>query len=86
MKVRWLQRAIRIAPVPAKESHSLRLEMWGAQRKSELLAEVAGIPVEIVAPLYKIDEPKVNEKELATAASNSPPADAKTSVSKTAGK
>jgi hypothetical protein len=28
----------------------MRLEMWGANRKSELLAKIAGIPVEVVAP------------------------------------
>jgi hypothetical protein len=28
----------------------LRLELWGAHRKSDLLARVAGRPVEIVAP------------------------------------
>jgi hypothetical protein len=28
----------------------MRLEMWGANRKSELLATIAGVPVEIVAP------------------------------------
>jgi exopolyphosphatase/guanosine-5'-triphosphate,3'-diphosphate pyrophosphatase len=50
VKVRWLKRAIRITPVPARPSHSLRLEMWGAQRKSQLLARIAGVPVEIVAP------------------------------------
>jgi exopolyphosphatase/guanosine-5'-triphosphate,3'-diphosphate pyrophosphatase len=50
LKVRWLDRAVRITPVPARPSHSLRLEMWGAQRKSWLLAKVVGKPVEIVAP------------------------------------
>ena len=28
----------------------MRLEMWGANRKSALLAKVLGVPVEIVAP------------------------------------
>jgi hypothetical protein len=28
----------------------MRLEMWGANRKSKLLAKVAGLPIEIVAP------------------------------------
>lgn len=50
LKTRWIQRAIRITPVPAKQRTSMRLEMWGANRKSELLAEVAGVPVEIVGP------------------------------------
>lgn len=50
LKVRWVQRALRITPVPAKSGRGMRLEMWGANRKSELLAELAGVPVEIVAP------------------------------------
>ncbi|MBX9928563.1 MAG: Ppx/GppA family phosphatase [Gemmatimonadaceae bacterium] len=48
VKVRWMPRAIRITPVPVKESVPLRLELWGAARKAGLLAEVAGVPVEIV--------------------------------------
>jgi exopolyphosphatase/guanosine-5'-triphosphate,3'-diphosphate pyrophosphatase len=50
LKVRWLRRALRITPVPATSRTPIRLEMWGASRKSELLARVAGVPVEIVAP------------------------------------
>jgi len=50
LKVRWLDRAIRITPVPARADAPLRLEMWGAHRKSGLLARVSERPVEIVAP------------------------------------
>jgi exopolyphosphatase/guanosine-5'-triphosphate,3'-diphosphate pyrophosphatase len=50
LKIRWVQRAIRITPMPANARTGMRLEMWGANRKSELLAKVAGLPVEIVAP------------------------------------
>ena len=50
VKVRWLDRAIRITPVPRRTTDRLRLEVWGAARKSQLLAEVAGLPVEVVAP------------------------------------
>jgi len=50
VRVRWLERALRLIPVPAHDDASIRLEMWGATKKSELLSEVAGIPVEIVAP------------------------------------
>ena len=50
VKVRWLDRAIRIAPVPVRADAPMRLEMWGAHRKSALLARVADRPVEIVAP------------------------------------
>lgn len=54
VKVRWLDRAIRITPVPHREGSPMRLEMWGAHRKSALLAKVAGRPVEIVAPNGKV--------------------------------
>ncbi|HUQ46152.1 MAG TPA: Ppx/GppA phosphatase family protein [Gemmatimonadaceae bacterium] len=47
--IRYLRRAIRITPRPVKGANQLRLELWGAQRKAGLLAELAGIPVEIVA-------------------------------------
>jgi len=50
LKIRWMQRAIRITPVPVNVRTGMRLEMWGANRKSELLAKVAGVPIEIVAP------------------------------------
>lgn len=49
VKVRWLERALRITPVALREDASLRLECWGAHRKSQLLARVAGRPVEIVS-------------------------------------
>ena len=48
LKVRWLKRAIRITPVAAKGAGKLRLDTWGAHRKSQLLAEVAGVPIEII--------------------------------------
>ena len=47
--IRFLQRALRITPRPAAAGASMRLEMWGAHRKSQLLAALAGVPVEIVA-------------------------------------
>jgi exopolyphosphatase/guanosine-5'-triphosphate,3'-diphosphate pyrophosphatase len=50
VKTRWMERALRLSPVPARNSDNLRLELWGASRKSNLLSEVAGVPVEIVAP------------------------------------
>jgi exopolyphosphatase/guanosine-5'-triphosphate,3'-diphosphate pyrophosphatase len=50
IKVRWLERALRLTAVPARTSANLRLELWGASRKSNLLAEVAGVRVEIVGP------------------------------------
>ncbi len=50
VRVRWLRRAVRITPVPARPGRLLRLEIWGAQRKSAMLAVLAGRPVELVAP------------------------------------
>ncbi len=50
IKVRWLERALRLTPIPTAATRSLRLELWGASRKSDLLERVAGVPVEIVAP------------------------------------
>jgi len=50
VRVRWLDRAIRISPMPARAKRALRLEVWGAQRKSDLLARIAKRPVEIIAP------------------------------------
>ena len=50
IKARWMERALRLTAVPAKQGYSLRLELWGASRKSNLLSEVADVPVEIVAP------------------------------------
>jgi exopolyphosphatase/guanosine-5'-triphosphate,3'-diphosphate pyrophosphatase len=50
LKVRWSERAVRITAVPDPRARVLRLELWGASRKSGLLSEVCGRPVEIVAP------------------------------------
>jgi exopolyphosphatase/guanosine-5'-triphosphate,3'-diphosphate pyrophosphatase len=50
LKVRWMERALRITALPSRPAYNLRLELWGASRKSNLLAELAGVPVEIVAP------------------------------------
>ena len=50
LRVRWLDRALRITPVPVRADAPLRLELWGAHRKSGLLATVVERPVEIVSP------------------------------------
>lgn len=41
--------ALEIRAIPAAESYDLRLELWGAARKSGLLEEVLGVPVHITA-------------------------------------
>jgi len=50
VKVRWTKRALRITAVPNPKALSMRLDLWGASRKSDLLAEIADTKVEIVAP------------------------------------
>ncbi len=50
VRVRWLRRALRITAHPSDAAPSIRLELWGANRKKDLLEEMAGAPVEIVAP------------------------------------
>jgi hypothetical protein len=50
IKVRWMERALRLTAVPQRQNSNLRLEIWGASRKSKLLSDLAGVPVEIVAP------------------------------------
>jgi exopolyphosphatase/guanosine-5'-triphosphate,3'-diphosphate pyrophosphatase len=49
LRVRWLDRSLRLIPVPASGA-TIRLELWGASKKSGLLSEIAGVPVEVVAP------------------------------------
>ena len=48
LKVYWGERALRITPAAAPRAKTLRLELWGAARKSALLSKIAGVPVEIV--------------------------------------
>lgn len=50
VKVRWLQRAVRLTLVPDPRATSVRLELWGAHRKAGLLAGVARRAVEIIGP------------------------------------
>ena len=48
VKVRWMERALRITAVALPKAKSLRLELWGASRKSEMLEKLIGVPVEII--------------------------------------
>jgi exopolyphosphatase/guanosine-5'-triphosphate,3'-diphosphate pyrophosphatase len=57
IRVRWLDRALRITPVATPRARSLRLELWGASRKAGLLERVAKVPVEIVGPGGKPVQP-----------------------------
>lgn len=50
IKVRWLKRAIRMTPVMTPRAKSLRLELWSASRKADLLEKLAKRPVEVVSP------------------------------------
>jgi exopolyphosphatase/guanosine-5'-triphosphate,3'-diphosphate pyrophosphatase len=48
VRVRWTDRGIRVTPVPRSARQPIRLELWGASRKTALLAKIARVPVEIV--------------------------------------
>jgi exopolyphosphatase/guanosine-5'-triphosphate,3'-diphosphate pyrophosphatase len=50
LKVRWGARSLRITPIANARARSLRLEIWGAARKSGLLEELVHVPVQIVDP------------------------------------
>lgn len=63
VKVRWVKRAIRITPVAKRASAPLRLELWGGSRKAGLLAEVAGVPVELVGPDGAVFGPEDDERD-----------------------
>jgi len=54
IKVRWTKRALRLTAVPNHRARSLRLDLWGAARKSRLLSRVADARVEIVSPDGKV--------------------------------
>jgi len=63
VKVRWLDRALRLTAVANRRAQSLRLDLWGASRKSDLLSKVAGIPVEVVAPDGTVVSPQDADDE-----------------------
>ena len=50
VRVTWEKGRCRIAPAPVPGATSLRLELWGGSRKSDLLAELLDAPVELVTP------------------------------------
>jgi exopolyphosphatase/guanosine-5'-triphosphate,3'-diphosphate pyrophosphatase len=47
LRVRWTDQALRLSVYPRGSSGSVRLELWGAERRSALLAKLAGVPVQI---------------------------------------
>ncbi len=48
VKVRWMKGRIRITPIARNIHQPMRLEIWGASRKAQLLEKIARVPVEIV--------------------------------------
>ena len=46
---RWGRAAIRLTPVPV-DAAPIRLELWGASRKADLLERLSGMPVEVIGP------------------------------------
>lgn len=61
LKVRWLARALRVTVVKNPKASSVRLELWGGQRKSALLEKVARRTVELVAPDGRVFEETEHE-------------------------
>jgi exopolyphosphatase/guanosine-5'-triphosphate,3'-diphosphate pyrophosphatase len=50
VRAEWGEDGIVLTGSPAARGGNVQLEIWGADRKSRLLAKVAGAPVEITAP------------------------------------
>ncbi|MEJ7760729.1 MAG: Ppx/GppA phosphatase family protein [Gemmatimonadaceae bacterium] len=50
VRVRWLGRVLRLTAIPAPGATTIRLELWGASKKSGMLSELAGVPVEVIGP------------------------------------
>jgi exopolyphosphatase / guanosine-5'-triphosphate,3'-diphosphate pyrophosphatase len=50
LRIRKVGSVLRLTPEAESEQQPVRLEAWGAHRKSALLADVLGMPIEIVAP------------------------------------
>jgi exopolyphosphatase/guanosine-5'-triphosphate,3'-diphosphate pyrophosphatase len=63
VKVRWLKRAVRVMLVPHSKATSVRLEAWGATRKSGLLEKVVKRSVELIAPDGTVHEQDDDRRE-----------------------
>jgi len=66
VKTRWGSKSLRVTVIAREGAGPLRLELWGASRKSELLSQEAGVPVELVAPdgeVLRYSEESVNEAD-----------------------
>ncbi|MEP6778784.1 MAG: Ppx/GppA phosphatase family protein [Gemmatimonadaceae bacterium] len=50
LKLRWGADSLRVTVAQTEGAATVRLECWGASRKKELLEEVIGRPIEVVAP------------------------------------
>jgi exopolyphosphatase / guanosine-5'-triphosphate,3'-diphosphate pyrophosphatase len=50
IKTRWTERGLRLTPVADPRARSIRLELWGASRKSDLLAKLIDLPVHVIGP------------------------------------
>jgi exopolyphosphatase/guanosine-5'-triphosphate,3'-diphosphate pyrophosphatase len=62
LHVRWDDDALRIGATPNPRAPNYRLELWGASCKAALLARLAGVPVEILAPDGSAVEPERDEE------------------------
>ncbi len=50
LEVQWTTQALRVRAVHVEGATSMRLELWGASRKRQLLETIAGREVEVLAP------------------------------------
>jgi exopolyphosphatase/guanosine-5'-triphosphate,3'-diphosphate pyrophosphatase len=48
VRAEWIDGTVRVLAIPAHHTESMRLELWGAERKAGLLSRVLNTPVEIV--------------------------------------
>jgi exopolyphosphatase / guanosine-5'-triphosphate,3'-diphosphate pyrophosphatase len=48
VRTRMTERGLRLTPVRDRRAGPLRLELWGASRKRDLLAEVLGVPILVI--------------------------------------
>jgi exopolyphosphatase/guanosine-5'-triphosphate,3'-diphosphate pyrophosphatase len=63
LEVRWTDEALRVQAFPADGALTLRLELWGASRKRQLLEAILGHPVTVVAPDGSVIESSDDEGE-----------------------
>lgn len=51
VEARWTNDALELIAKPAERGRDIQLELWGAERKSRLLRDIAGLPVQVAGPV-----------------------------------